>query len=469
MHCQNGGMTLAQRQGGSHRRPSIEAASDRAPAPGHTSASRASSTSAAHHRDQQPNSPLHSRSNALLPPLRLADSPPPAPSKDPLLQLQHPPSRSLAPPATTTLAPSVAPQHQARTKSVSTASPPKLQRPPLGSRANSAPQVPKQSPYPPHGGAKNGHVARARHPDVSDSSSDDDGDSISRDPFFLRYQSVIQRLADQSPGDPDDPLRKSPEQQKRPSAAMDVQARTLPASARSAPAPADRRILQAVDDINIGVIGDSKVGKTRFIDRAFDLRSRSQVRTATRKMSIDGTVYTVRLVEVPFEELDIEHDDRICWPEKIDDMPAPRIDGALMLYDVMNQESLAQVPGMLSQYIPHPQFRQRREPAARSRISARGPGIRPPIAAQPSCRASRLTFPLPLHRCRPQSGVAVRPGRLQVRQPPGPSPGGSSCGGAAREDAGWRLTRVSELRRLARKPANLSFCHAAGHSRVATG
>ncbi|KAK0663104.1 Ras guanine nucleotide exchange factor A [Lasiodiplodia hormozganensis] len=343
-------MTLAQRQGGSHRRPSIEAASDRAPAPGHTSASRASSTSAAHHRDQQPNSPLHVRSNALLPPLRLADSPPPAPSKDPLLQLQHPPSRSLAPSATTTLAPSVAPQHQARTKSVSTASPPKLQRPPLGSRANSAPHVPKQSPYSPHGGAKNGHVARARHPDVSDSSSDDDDDdAISRDPFFLRYQSVIQRLADQSPGDPDDPLRKSPEQQKKnPSTAMDVQARTLPASARSAPAPADRRALQAVDDINIGVIGDSGVGKTRFIDRAFDLRSRSQVRTATRKMSIDGTVYTVRLVEVPFEELDIEHDDRICWPEKIDDMPAPRIDGALMLYDVMNQESLAQVPGMLN-------------------------------------------------------------------------------------------------------------------------
>ncbi|KAL1623489.1 hypothetical protein SLS54_004479 [Diplodia seriata] len=199
-------------------------------------------------------------------------------------------------------------------------------------------------------GGVDGQNARARHPDASDSSDDDDGDAISRDPFFLRYQSVIQRLAEQVPGDPDDPLRKSPEQQKNHNAPMDAQARTLPAPARSAPAPADRRALQAVEDINIGVIGDSAVGKTRFIDRAFDLRTRSHARTATRKMSIDGTVYTVRLVEVPFEELDIEHDDRICWPEKIDDMPAPRIDGALMLYDVMNQESLAQVPGMLSHW-----------------------------------------------------------------------------------------------------------------------
>ncbi|EKG21694.1 Ras-like guanine nucleotide exchange factor [Macrophomina phaseolina MS6] len=129
---------------------------------------------------------------------------------------------------------------------------------------------------------------------------------------------------------------------------MDVQARIPPAATSLPAATADRRSLQPVEDINIGVIGDNGVGKTRFIDRAFDLRSRAGGRTATRKMSIDGTVYTVRLVEIPFEELDIEHDDRICWPEKIDDSPAPRIDGALMLYDVMNQESLAQVPGMLN-------------------------------------------------------------------------------------------------------------------------
>ncbi|KAL1632479.1 hypothetical protein SLS56_003557 [Neofusicoccum ribis] len=180
---------------------------------------------------------------------------------------------------------------------------------------------------------------------LDDSDSSDDDDAISRDPFFLRYQSVLDRLAaDLGPGDDDDDSSQTSDAQ-TPKAPMDAQARSPPAAARQ---PADRRPTQALEDINIGVIGDNGVGKTRFIDRAFDLRSRTQTRTATRKMSIDGTVYTVRLVEIPFEELDIEHDDRICWPDRIDDSPAPRIDGALMLYDVMNQESLAQVPGMLN-------------------------------------------------------------------------------------------------------------------------
>lgn len=356
-------MTLAPRQGADgHRRPSIQAATElllparkRASSDNaHNSPQASSSTSHTHpnHHPGQPlpRYPLALHPTALLPPLsalaaRTTDPQPASPHHQ--LQQAHshttqahaqpqphtqPQSRSLAPPFT--LAPSVAPQHQARTKSVSTASPPKLQRPPLGSRANSAPHVPKQLPsLPPHGGAKNGHVARARHGpsdarDDSDSSDDDDdADAISRDPFFLRYHSVIQRVADVGPVDDDDPLRKSPPDQKSPRVPMDA---------------------QPAEDINIGVIGDNGVGKTRFIDRAFDLRSRAAGRTATRKMSIDGTVYTVRLLEIPFEELDIEHDDRICWPEKIDDSPAPRIDGALMLYDVMNQESLAQVPGMLN-------------------------------------------------------------------------------------------------------------------------
>ncbi|KAF2143266.1 uncharacterized protein K452DRAFT_297029 [Aplosporella prunicola CBS 121167] len=101
-------------------------------------------------------------------------------------------------------------------------------------------------------------------------------------------------------------------------------------------------------DINIGVIGDGRVGKSLFIDRAFDLRNSSTRRSASRRMSVDGTVYTVRLLEIPFADVNIEHDDRLVWPDTIDGQAAPRIDGALMLYDVMNQESLAQVPGMLN-------------------------------------------------------------------------------------------------------------------------
>ncbi|GME47137.1 Ras guanine nucleotide exchange factor A [Neofusicoccum parvum] len=314
-------MTLAPRQGGDgHRRPSIQAATElllpaRKRASSDNAQGTASSSSATlpPQNEHHPRHLLYHHPNALLPP----DQQPP-----PHHHLPPSHSRSLAPPLT--LAPSVAPQHQARTQSVSTTSPPQLQRPPLGSRANSAPHVPKHS-LPTHGGAKNGHVARPWHGPsdaLDDSDSSDDDDAISRDPFFLRYQSVLDRLAaDLGPGDDDDSSQTSDAQ--TPKAPMDAQARSPPAAASQ---PADRRRTQALEDINIGVIGDNGVGKTRFIDRAFDLRSRAQTRTATRKMSIDGTVYTVRLVEIPFEELDIEHDDRICWPDRIDDSPAPRID-----------------------------------------------------------------------------------------------------------------------------------------------
>lgn len=497
-------MTLAPRQGADgHRRPSIQAATElllparkRASSDNaHNSPQASSSTSHTHpnHHPGQPlpRYPLALHPTALLPPLsalaaRTTDPQPASPHHQ--LQQAHshttqahaqpqphtqPQSRSLAPPFT--LAPSIAPQHQARTKSVSTASPPKLQRPPLGSRANSAPHVPKQLPsLPPHGGAKNGHVARARHgpsdarddSDSSDDDDDDDADAISRDPFFLRYHSVIQRVADVGPVDDDDPLRKSPPDQKSPRVPMDAQARISPSFS---PASADRRALQPAEDINIGVIGDNGVGKTRFIDRAFDLRSRAAGRTATRKMSIDGTVYTVRLLEIPFEELDIEHDDRICWPEKIDDSPAPRIDGALMLYDVMNQESLAQVPGMLSQFfLP---LHSTRCAAVQQLGAGSAPRACIPHADRSPTVLSGVPADvfLPLHRCGSKDGVAVRVGRLQVRQPPSPSPGGSGCGGAARKDSGGRSARVSELRRFSREPAYLSFRHAAGHLGLATG
>ncbi|KAK8165536.1 ras guanine nucleotide exchange factor domain-containing protein [Phyllosticta citrichinensis] len=103
-----------------------------------------------------------------------------------------------------------------------------------------------------------------------------------------------------------------------------------------------------LQDINIGVIGDHGVGKSQFMGRALGIVGRSCERIETRKLSIDGAIHIVRLVEIAFNDLDLEDDDRISWPDKVQDAPMPRIDGALMLYDVMNQESLAQVPGMLN-------------------------------------------------------------------------------------------------------------------------
>lgn len=67
-------------------------------------------------------------------------------------------------------------------------------------------------------------------------------------------------------------------------------------------------------------------------------------------MSIDGSVYVVRLIELSFNELDLDDESRICWPDSVNGASIPCIDGAFTLYDVMNKESLVQVPETLRKF-----------------------------------------------------------------------------------------------------------------------
>lgn len=65
-------------------------------------------------------------------------------------------------------------------------------------------------------------------------------------------------------------------------------------------------------------------------------------------MSVDNIVYTVSLVELELESFDIAQDRRIEWPKQINGHIVPRMDGALLLYDVMNRDSIAALPQALS-------------------------------------------------------------------------------------------------------------------------
>jgi GTPase SAR1 family protein len=109
-----------------------------------------------------------------------------------------------------------------------------------------------------------------------------------------------------------------------------------------------------MEEINIVVLGSPQSGKSTFIQRAFDLRSPPNSRFTQRKMSMDGNVYVVRLVELTFDDLDLDDYKRICWPDTIAGTPVPVIDGAFTLYDVMNRESLVQVPETLSKWLACP-------------------------------------------------------------------------------------------------------------------
>ena len=102
-------------------------------------------------------------------------------------------------------------------------------------------------------------------------------------------------------------------------------------------------------DINIAIIGSAGVGKSTLVQRALGLRSPPTSVASSARMSVDNVVYTVSLIELDLESFDMFPDRKIHWPKQINGHIVPRMDGALLLYDVMNRESIAELPQTLSE------------------------------------------------------------------------------------------------------------------------
>ncbi|KAH0565906.1 hypothetical protein GP486_000686 [Trichoglossum hirsutum] len=103
-------------------------------------------------------------------------------------------------------------------------------------------------------------------------------------------------------------------------------------------------------DINIAVIGASSVGKSTFIQQVHDLQDPPDSTVSVRGMSIDGSVHSVRLVEVDISNIEIDDEQRIKWPDYVDGHAAQRVHGVLVLYDVMNRDSIANIPELLNAF-----------------------------------------------------------------------------------------------------------------------
>lgn len=104
-------------------------------------------------------------------------------------------------------------------------------------------------------------------------------------------------------------------------------------------------------DINVAVIGASSTGKSCFIRRALGLPENTPHTMCHRKWTLEGTPYVVRMFELQFEDIHVSDRGQLEWPKTIHEMTIPRVDGAITIYDVTNEKSLAKVPEMLSQYI----------------------------------------------------------------------------------------------------------------------
>lgn len=101
--------------------------------------------------------------------------------------------------------------------------------------------------------------------------------------------------------------------------------------------------------MNIAVIGSAGVGKSSLIKRALGLPSLPTGIASSLRMSIDNVIYTVSMVEFDLESFGILPNHRIQWPKQINGQIVPKMDGALLLYDVMNRDSITELPQTLSE------------------------------------------------------------------------------------------------------------------------
>ncbi|KAL3472887.1 ras guanine nucleotide exchange factor domain-containing protein [Aspergillus californicus] len=89
--------------------------------------------------------------------------------------------------------------------------------------------------------------------------------------------------------------------------------------------------------VSIAVVGGDQVGKTTFIQSALEMKNPLSGST-TKKMSLDGTVYVVRLLEVHADEISQGSNGMFKWPLLGNDSP-PTVNGALVLHDATRPTS----------------------------------------------------------------------------------------------------------------------------------
>ncbi|OAX82154.1 hypothetical protein ACJ72_03499, partial [Emergomyces africanus] len=97
-------------------------------------------------------------------------------------------------------------------------------------------------------------------------------------------------------------------------------------------------------EVNLAIVGAQGVGKSTFVQRALDLKQPPISRSSMKKMSLDGTIYLVRLLEIASHKIAFDENSRLVWPKFIGEQEVPVIDGVLVLFDSYDPRSVVQFP-----------------------------------------------------------------------------------------------------------------------------
>ena len=98
--------------------------------------------------------------------------------------------------------------------------------------------------------------------------------------------------------------------------------------------------------LNFAVLGTEGSGKSTFIRCALDLKKPAASPTSSKKMSLEGELFLISLIEVPMDDIKVLAD-QIHWPESLEEEKMPRVDGVLAICDVTDRNSVRDMPRLL--------------------------------------------------------------------------------------------------------------------------
>jgi hypothetical protein len=112
------------------------------------------------------------------------------------------------------------------------------------------------------------------------------------------------------------------------------------------------------------VLGNRGVGKTLFVNNALEQQKSSGTPLSSSKVSLGGSLYRIQLVETTFDVADFNSSRQVLWPKYLNGIPFPAIHGAFCLYDVTDEDSVAQIPQALGTYNQATTFSDKVRPVA---------------------------------------------------------------------------------------------------------
>lgn len=108
-----------------------------------------------------------------------------------------------------------------------------------------------------------------------------------------------------------------------------------------------------MESYNIAIIGADAVGKSTFVQRVLQLSRPPVTNTSSARIQVDNVTHMITLVELDLEHFELNPAQPIQWPKQINGHIVPRVDAALILYDVTDDGSIRQLPKTVGMQIPN--------------------------------------------------------------------------------------------------------------------